>query len=142
MTVTNHTTAIPKLGVGAVIRNHNDEILLVKRNRNPEKGTWSIPGGKLDMYESLEECVIREVKEEVNLDITVTQLLCTAETIRPENDEHWVSLIYDTTVQGGEARNNEADGAIGDMRWFSLDELPEQLACFTKPAIDRILGKA
>lgn len=38
MTVTNHTTAIPKLGVGAVIRNHNDEILLVKRNRNPEKG--------------------------------------------------------------------------------------------------------
>ncbi|TQR41414.1 NUDIX domain-containing protein [Paenibacillus popilliae] len=142
MAVTIHTTAIPKLGVGAVIRNHKDEILLVKRNRNPEQGTWSIPGGKLDMYESLEECVIREVKEEVNLDITVTQLLCTAETIRPEHDEHWVSLIYDTTVQGGEARNNEADGAIGDMRWFSLDKLPEQLACFTKPAIYRLLEKA
>ncbi|EJW19272.1 NUDIX domain-containing protein [Paenibacillus alvei] len=142
MTISNQITAIPKLGVGAVIRNHQGEILLVKRNRNPEKGTWSIPGGKLDMYESLEACVIREVKEEVNLDITVTQLLCTAETIRPENEEHWVSLIFDTTVQGGEARNNEADGAIGDMRWFSLNELPDQLACFTKPAIDRLLGKA
>lgn len=48
------TINIPRLGVGAVILNSRNEILLVLRNRNPEKGTWSIPGGKVDPYEQLE----------------------------------------------------------------------------------------
>ncbi|HZG83069.1 MAG TPA: NUDIX domain-containing protein, partial [Brevibacillus sp.] len=62
-------SVLPRLGVGAVIKNDQNEILLVLRNRNPEKGTWSIPGGKVDPYENLEDCVIREIKEEVNLEV-------------------------------------------------------------------------
>lgn len=132
------TTQIPRLGVGAVILNEQQEILLVLRNRNPEKGTWSIPGGKVDPYEKLEDCVAREIKEEVNLDIEVKGLLCMAETIRPEDLEHWVSIIYETVIKGGEACNMEPDGAIGDVRWFSLHQLPANLACFTIPAIEQL----
>ncbi|MET3292021.1 UNVERIFIED_CONTAM: 8-oxo-dGTP diphosphatase [Brevibacillus sp. OAP136] len=125
----------PRIGVGAVILNERNEILLVWRNRNPEKDTWSIPGGKVDLYEQLETTVVREIKEEVNLDVEIEQLLCMAETIDPGLGEHWVSSIYKVRIIGGEARNMEEGGAIGDMRWFSLDQLPPNLACFTVPAV-------
>lgn len=133
--------AIPRLGVGAVILNEKNEILLVLRNRNPEKGTWSIPGGKVDPYEQLETCVIREIKEEVNLDVEVKGLFCMAETIRPENSEHWVSVIYEVVVQNGEPQNMEPDGAIGEVKWFPLHQLPPNLACFSLPAIEHLLKK-
>ncbi|MGD8191915.1 NUDIX domain-containing protein [Brevibacillus ginsengisoli] len=129
---------VPRIGVGAVILNEKNEILLVLRNRAPEKGTWSIPGGKVDLYEMLEDTVVREIKEEVDLDIRVEGFLCTAETIKPDHEEHWISVIYRTSVVEGEARNMEEGGAIGEIRWFSLEELPENLACFTVPAIQAI----
>ena len=135
------TLGLPRLVVGAVIVNEQNEILLVLRNRNPEKGTWSIPGGKVDPYEKLEDCVMREVKEEVDLEVEVKGLLCTAETIRPEQDEHWVSTIYEVTIKSGVARNMELGGAIGDVQWFALDHLPESLACFAQPAIDCLLKR-
>jgi 8-oxo-dGTP diphosphatase len=132
------TIETPRIGVGAVILNEQQEILLVLRNRNPEKDTWSIPGGKVDLFEKLEDCVVREIKEEVNLDIEVKGLLCTAETIRPVDSEHWVSVIYEAVITGGEPCNMEPDGAIGDVRWFSLRQLPANLACFTVPAIEAL----
>ncbi|WP_232697525.1 NUDIX domain-containing protein [Brevibacillus daliensis] len=135
-------TVLPRLGIGAVIFNEQNEILLVLRNRNPERDTWSIPGGKIDPYENLEDCVIREIKEEVNLEVEVKGLLCMAETIRPESEEHWVSAIYEVNVKSGEACNMEPDGAIADMKWFSLDQLPTNLACFTLPAIDHLLNRS
>jgi len=132
----------PRLAVGAVIINEKNEILMIWRNRKPEKDTWSIPGGKVELYETLEQCVIREVKEEVNLDVEVIGLLCIAETIQPENEEHWISAIYEVEIKGGEARNIEEGGAIGDLRWFSLSELPSRVACFTMPAIEQLKKRA
>lgn len=133
------TQLYPRIGVGAVILNDQDEILLVWRNRNPEKDTWSIPGGKVDLYEPLEETVVREIKEEVNLDVQVKRLLCMAETIDTVNEAHWVSSIYLVQIAGGEARNMEEGGAIGDLRWFALDQLPANLASFTVPAIRALM---
>ncbi|MFD1174952.1 NUDIX domain-containing protein [Paenibacillus puldeungensis] len=132
------TVKNPRLGVGAVILNDNHEILLVLRNREPEKDTWSIPGGKIELYETLEEGVVREIKEEVNLEVEVKELLCLAQTIRPENAEHWVSAIYEVSIRGGELRNMEEGGAIGAVQWFPLDRLPVNLACFTVPAIEKL----
>ncbi|MGN8771733.1 NUDIX domain-containing protein [Paenibacillus barengoltzii] len=127
--------AVPRLGVGAVIRNDRGEILMVLRNREPEKDTWSIPGGKIDIYETMEHGVVREIKEEVNLDIAVIGVLCTAETIRPEKAEHWVSVIYEAEIVGGELRNMEEGGAIGAIDWFPLHRLPDKLASFTTAAV-------
>lgn len=132
------TQQLPRLAVGAVIVNERSEILLVLRNRNPEKDTWSIPGGKVDLYETLEQTVIREIKEEVDLDIEVERFLCMAETIRPESQEHWLSVIYLTRIVAGEARNMEEGGAIREVKWFPLDNLPTNLACFTVPAIQSL----
>lgn len=131
----------PRLGVGAVILNDNHEILLVLRNRAPEKDTWSIPGGKIELYETLEEGVVREIKEEVNLVVEVKELLCLAQTIQPENAEHWVSAIYVVAIKGGELCNMEEDGAIGAVQWFPLNRLPDNLACFTVPAIEKLVSR-
>ncbi|WP_434753060.1 NUDIX domain-containing protein [Paenibacillus amylolyticus] len=124
------------MGVGAVILNERNEVLLVWRNRAPEQHTWSIPGGKVDAYETLETAVIREIKEEVNLNIAIDGLLCTAETMRPELQEHWISMIYSTQVIGGVACNLEEGGAIGEIGWFPLHELPSPLASFAIPALE------
>lgn len=132
---------VPRIGVGAVIVNEQEEILLVLRNRDPEKGTWSIPGGKVDLYEKLEDTVVREIKEEVDLEIAVKGLLCTAETIRPDRNEHWISVIYQASIVDGVARNMEEGGAIREVRWFSLQALPHNLACFTVPAIEALQQK-
>lgn len=128
----------PRIGVGAVILNDRGEVLLAWRNRQPEQHTWSIPGGKVDPYESLETAVIREIKEEVNLDIAIDSLLCTAETIQPQQQEHWISVLYSTKVIGGHARNLEEGGAIGEIGWFPLHDLPSPLACFAVPGLEAV----
>ncbi|QZN78798.1 NUDIX domain-containing protein [Paenibacillus sp. DR312] len=128
----------PRIGVGAVILNKRGEVLLAWRNRQPEQHTWSIPGGKVDPYETLETAVIREIKEEVDLDIAIDSLLCTAETIQPEQKEHWISVLYSTKVIGGHARNLEEGGAIGEIGWFPLNDLPSPLACFALPGLEAV----
>jgi 8-oxo-dGTP diphosphatase len=64
----------PILGVGAVIFRHG-RILLVERGREPFKGYWSLPGGALEVGETLECGVAREVKEETGLDVTPVALV-------------------------------------------------------------------
>lgn len=56
--------------VGVIIKNSNGEILLTTRAFNPGKGMLDLPGGFIDPGETAEECMEREVKEELNLDIT------------------------------------------------------------------------
>ncbi|MCY9517751.1 NUDIX domain-containing protein [Paenibacillus apiarius] len=128
----------PRVGVGAVIINDSNEILLVLRARHPEKDTWSIPGGKVDLYETLEDTVVREVMEEVGLQVEVQRLLCTAETIDAGRGDHWISVIYETRAAAGEARNMEEGGALQEVKWFPLNQLPPNLASFTVPAIDAL----
>ena len=60
----------PIVGVGAVIVD-GDRVLLVKRAHEPLKGEWSLPGGAVEVGESLEAALVREVREETCLDVTV-----------------------------------------------------------------------
>ena len=57
------------VGCGAFILNAQNELLLQQRNKAPEKGYWSIPGGKVEMFETFHEAVKREVKEETGVEI-------------------------------------------------------------------------
>ena len=129
----------PHIGVGAVILDEQQRILLILRKRHPEANTWSIPGGKVELYEPLEDAVVREIAEEVGVRVQVQRLLCMAETIDPAQGEHWISSIYTTTVIEGKPENREPD-AIAEVRWFSLEELPENLSVFTLPAIRALRG--
>lgn len=67
----------PVAAVGALIVNEMDQLLLVRRARDPGKGQWGLPGGFVDRGETIEEALTREVYEETHLRLATTELLTT-----------------------------------------------------------------
>ena len=96
----------PIVGVGAVIVD-GDRMLLVKRAHEPLKGEWSLPGGAVEVGESLEVALVREVREETCLDVTVGPVVEVLDRIgRDANDRvqyHFVIVDYLCRVSGGTA---------------------------------------
>ena len=125
------------VGCGAFILNENNELLLQKRNKSPEKGFWSIPGGKLEMLEKFEDAVKREIKEETDLDIEIISLngICDhIVDIEGEPKVHWVTPSYICRVIKGTAKIMEPT-KHSDMGWFKLETLPKELTIPTKKAL-------
>jgi ADP-ribose pyrophosphatase YjhB (NUDIX family) len=58
-----------------IIENEKGEILLVKRKFDPQKGYWDLPGGFIEPHENLETSAKREIKEELNIDITINKIV-------------------------------------------------------------------
>lgn len=65
----------PLLTTDAVILDENNDIVLIKRMNNPYKDHWAIPGGFVEIGETVEESCIREAKEETNLDVEIVSLV-------------------------------------------------------------------
>ncbi len=110
---------LPTVAVGAFIFDRDGHILLVERGTPPAKGQWSVPGGKLEMNETLAQAVAREVREETGLVIEVGALACVVE--RMSEGYHYVILDYLARVIGGELA--PASDVI-DARWVTNDDLP------------------
>ena len=123
------------VGCGAFILNNSNEVLLQQRNKEPEKGYWSIPGGKLEWMETFEEAVKREIKEECDIDIKVLRLLGICDHIVKSENQHWVSPSFLCKIEKGEPKIMELNKHL-DMKWFSLDNLPEKLTITTKDAVN------
>jgi 8-oxo-dGTP diphosphatase len=94
----------PVVAVGAVIV-EGDRVLLVKRGNEPLKGEWSLPGGAVEVGESLETALIREVREETCLDITVGPVVEVLDRIRRDAGDrveyHYVIIDYVCHPRGG-----------------------------------------
>lgn len=123
------------VGVGAFIINENNELLLQKRAVPAEKDHWCIPGGRVEMFETLEETVIREVKEETDLDVKIISIMGICNHIIKEENAHWVAASYLCKIEKGEAKIMEPDKA-SDMKWFPLNKLPEKITITTKKALE------
>jgi 8-oxo-dGTP diphosphatase len=124
----------PRVGVGVLLVDERGGVLLTLRKLPPEAGCWSIFGGKLDYLETLEECAVRETREEVGLDVSVESLLCVTDHLLPQESQHWVSPAYLGRVLQGEARNCEPQ-KTSEIRWFGLAELPRNLTMTAGNAI-------
>ena len=113
----------PVLGVGALIFDAQNRILLIERGGEPLKGWWSLPGGVLETGETLADGVRREVKEETGLIVEPEQMVEVFERImrdaegRPEY--HYVLIDYICRVTGGSLA--PADDCA-DARWTSRQE--------------------
>lgn len=123
------------VGVGAFIINENNELLLQKRAVPAEKDRWCIPGGRVEMFETLEDTVIREAKEETDLDVKIISMMGVCNHIIKEENAHWVAVSYLCEIENGEPRIMEPDKA-SDMKWFPLDNLPEKITITTKKALE------
>jgi 8-oxo-dGTP diphosphatase len=113
----------PVIGVGAVII-YDGKILLEKRKNEPGKGKWSIPGGLVELGESVEQTVIREVKEETGLEVEKPEHVDIVDNvIRDENGEikyHFVILDYFVKLKSGVLK---AASDAEELGWVSLDEV-------------------
>jgi len=124
----------PRVGVGVLLVDSSDRVLLTLRARPPEAGCWSIVGGKVDFLETLEECAVREALEEVGVEINLVRLLCVTDHCLPEEGQHWVSPAYLGRILAGYAHNCEPDKAL-EVRWFTLSQLPPNLTITARNAI-------
>jgi len=125
----------PRVGVGVLLVDGQQRVLLTLRKRPPEAGCWSIVGGKLDYLETLEECAVRETREEVGLEIALAGLLCVTNHLLPAERQHWVSPAYLGRVKNGRARNCEPE-KTRDVRWFPIEQLPPNLTMTARSAIE------
>ncbi|NWF87595.1 NUDIX hydrolase [Candidatus Bathyarchaeota archaeon] len=112
----------PIVGVGAIII-CNGQILLEKRKNEPGKGKWSIPGGLVDLGESLEQTVIREVKEETGLQVKKPKLIDVVDNIITDRKEevkyHFVIADYFVNLVGGVLK---ASSDAQELKWVQIDE--------------------
>jgi ADP-ribose pyrophosphatase YjhB (NUDIX family) len=113
----------PLVGVGAVLI-CDGKILLEKRKNEPGRGKWSIPGGLVELGESVEETVIREVHEETGLLVEKPEHIDVVDNItKDENGEvkyHFVIIDYFVKLQGGTLK---ASSDAEELRWVAFDEV-------------------
>jgi|SRR5690348_7679431 8-oxo-dGTP diphosphatase len=112
----------PFIGVGAIII-EEARVLLVKRGHAPLAGEWSIPGGVLELGETVRECVVREALEETGLTVEALDLLGIFDRIVRDLDErtlyHYVLIDFFCRPIAGEARSG---GDADEVRWFTQNE--------------------
>ena len=125
---------LPRVGVGVLLVDAEGRVLLTLRNRPPEAGHWSIVGGKLDFLETLEECAVREAREEVGVEVAIRSLLCVTDHCLPQENQHWVSPAYLAQILDGEAANCEPEKTAA-VQWFALHDLPANLTMTARNAI-------
>lgn len=135
ISATAHAVPVPRVGVGVLLLDHHQRVLLTLRILPPEAGCWSIVGGKLDYLESLEHCAIREAREEVGVDIAIQSLLCVTEHRLPSEHQHWISPAFLADIVSGRPFNREPQ-KTQQVRWFPINDLPPNLTITARNAIE------
>lgn len=111
------------VGVGAIIT-RGDRVLLARRGHPPAEGAWSIPGGRVEIGETLPAALRREIQEECCLEVTVGDVAILLDRIsrRPDGTlaSHYLIVDFWTTAASDHARAASDATAVG---WFTLDEI-------------------
>lgn len=113
----------PIVGVGGVVIRDN-KVLLIRRGREPLKGEWSIPGGMLELGESLTDGVKREVLEETGLGVRPLEVLTVFDRVQKNGERiqyHYVIVDYVCRLTGGRLKSGSD---VLDARWVTREELP------------------
>jgi 8-oxo-dGTP diphosphatase len=130
----------PLIGVGAVVV-HQSRVLLVRRGREPLKGHWTLPGGLLEVGESIAEGVAREVLEETGLTVEIVELVELLDRIHREEGRvryHYVIADYLCRVTGGQL---QAASDADEARWVERAEWNSHSALKLDPITVRVIEK-
>lgn len=132
----------PRVRVAGILI-ENDRILLIEHLKK-NKRYWLVPGGGVDWGESTAEALIREYKEETNLDIDVDKFLFLSETIAPNKQKHVINLYFQVRV----LKNSIEEMRIGneknlmDLRFITKEEIEEiKLYPNIKEQLKQLLNK-
>jgi ADP-ribose pyrophosphatase YjhB (NUDIX family) len=126
----------PIVGVGAVIV-HEGRVVLVQRGSPPLQGEWSLPGGVVELGETLRAAAEREAREETGLMVKAGEVLEVLDRIIPGErgapQYHYVLIDFLCSVEGGELR---AGGDAADVTWAKENHLADFM--LEQPAMDVI----
>jgi 8-oxo-dGTP diphosphatase len=113
----------PEVAVGALVLK-DQKVLLVKRNQSPAKGLWALPGGKINLGETLQQAVVREILEETGISIIPGPPVFSFDSIHKDNkgDVQYHYVIVDLLAEFKEGELKAGDDA-SDVGWFSLEDL-------------------
>jgi ADP-ribose pyrophosphatase YjhB (NUDIX family) len=112
----------PKPVAAVIAVTDDDAILLMRRGFEPRRGHWSLPGGFVDLGETVETAAVREVQEELDLRVEITQLVGVYS--RPE--DRTVVVVYAATAKGTPSITEEAL----EIRAFAPIDIPWQDLAF------------
>ena len=112
----------------AIIPFPEAKILLVKRDTVPFKGYWALPGGRMEQGETVEQTVIREVKEETGLDVEIVRAVgdYVEKGVKDNVEYEYYPTCFVVKAVGGKIRRQESE--IQEIQLFSLKALPKPLA--------------
>jgi ADP-ribose pyrophosphatase YjhB (NUDIX family) len=114
---------IPAIGVGGILFNKHQQVLLIRRDQPPAKGLWSVPGGRLEPGESLVDCCQREFYEETNIEITVQHIVALVD--RKLEGYHYVIVDFLVIMNDEENIDLKAQTDVSEASWFTLPELAD-----------------
>ena len=109
----------PLVGVGVVVVQAR-ELLLVQRGKDPGRGLWAVPGGKVRPGEMMRVAARREVLEETGLDVEIGDVVWVGEVI--EDGYHIVLIDFEGRVVGGSLR---AGDDAAEARWVDLADVTD-----------------
>ena len=128
----------PIIGVGAVIVS-GGRVLLVRRDTEPLRGEWSVPGGMLELGETLRDGVRREVLEETGVEVEPGEVLDVFDSIFTDGlgrtQYHYVLIDYLCRPVSGEARPGSD---VSDVRWVGVEALS---AMGLRESIEQVVRK-
>ena len=130
------------VGVGVIISNKQGQILIGKRN-SQHAPYWSIFGGHVDPGESFEACAIREIKEEIGIDIKMPTIFGISNNIQTYQQEgkHTVSICMHVEYDGDIEPTNLEKDKCESIMWVQPNELPKPHFEASSNAIDLWLTK-
>jgi 8-oxo-dGTP diphosphatase len=112
----------------AIIPFPPDKILLVKRRTVPFRDYWALPGGRVDPGETVEQTIVREVKEETGLDVTIVSKIgdYREQGVQGGVEYDYYPACFLVKTVGGEIKKQESE--IEEIKLFSLSDTPKVMA--------------
>lgn len=115
----------PIIGVAVLVYNESGKILCLQREKNPGKGLLGLPGGFVDIGESIEDAAIREVKEETGIDIENLKLIDNIpNSYIYSNMEQTPLDFYFTATMKKDSILKEQEGETSHLRFVNIKEIP------------------
>ncbi len=124
-----HTRTYPKFpipAVGAIVL-HRDQVLLIQRGQAPSKGKWTLPGGVIEVGESPEDALVRELEEECQVQIRAQEIVEVINKVLYDDEGkiqyHYIILDYLAYCQSDDMCRAQAGSDVMNACWVAVHEL-------------------